>query len=338
MSSFQLADTETFAPEIGVVTNLAPDHLDRYPDVRSYYADKAKLFANARPGDLWVLNGEDRETLDLPGEAAGERYLFSYEVPAAAEGGAGMESTSARGIPSAFLRDGILTLRTSEGSTSEMGEVALIPREDLPLLGRHNVMNALAASLTARLAGAEAEGIRRGLRSFRALPHRLQQVAHRGGVIWVNDSKATNVAATESALRSLEGTIVLLLGGKDKGEDFRPLGRALHGRVRAAVLYGEAAARLELEVGEGIREGRGEDLPRDLRESPATLRTPVAEAGPALVRSDGGFDSAVSTAEKLARAGDLLLLSPACSSFDEFDGYESRGRRFTELAARSVVA
>jgi UDP-N-acetylmuramoylalanine--D-glutamate ligase len=104
------------------------------------------------------------------------------------------------------------------------------------------------------------------------------------------------------------------------------------------VLYGEAAARLELEVGEGIREGRGEDLPRDLRESPATLRTPVAEAGPALVRSDGGFDSAVSTAEKLARAGDLLLLSPACSSFDEFDGYESRGRRFTELAARSVVA
>jgi len=325
MSSFQLADTETFAPQIGVLTNLAPDHLDRYSDVGSYFADKAKLFANARPSDLWVLNGEDSEALRLPGSAAGKRYLFCYDTPsdAASRTSAGNETSA--GVPSAFLRDGVLTLRVG-------AEEALIPREELPLLGRHNVMNALAASLTARLAGAGVDGIREGLRSFRALPHRLQKVGNRGGIVWVNDSKATNVAATESALRSLDGTIVLLLGGKDKGEDFRPLGRALHGTVRAAVLYGEAAARLESEVGEGLREGaRG-----DLSDAPAGLEPPSV-APPTLVRVHGGFTAAVAAAEELARPGDLLLLSPACSSFDEFDGYESRGQRFTELANQGAT-
>jgi UDP-N-acetylmuramoylalanine--D-glutamate ligase len=200
----------------------------------------------------------------------------------------------------------------------EGGEEALIPRDELPLLGRHNVMNALAASLSARLAGAELEGIRKGLRTFRALPHRLQKVGDRGGVLWVNDSKATNVAATESALRSLNGPIVLLLGGKDKGEEFTPLGRSLPGKVRSAVLYGAAAGRLEAEVQAGLRNA---------------LSTGTGSEAPTLRRVDGGFDAAVAAAEEMAHPGDLLLLSPACSSFDEFDGYESRGRRFAELAA-----
>jgi UDP-N-acetylmuramoylalanine--D-glutamate ligase len=331
MSSFQLADTETFAPQIGVLTNLAPDHLDRYSDVGSYFADKAKLFANARPSDLWVLNGEDPEALRLPGNAAGKRHLFCYDAPSAPAGSTTVGSGAASRVPSAFLRNEILTLRVEEGSDPGAGEEALIPRDDLPLLGRHNVMNALAASLAARLAGAGVEGIREGLRSFRALPHRLEKVGDRSGVIWVNDSKATNVAATESALRSLDGKIVLLLGGKDKGEDFRPLGRALHGRVRTAVLFGEAAARLEVEVGEGLREGT-----RAGRSDPSNLDISAALT-PSLVRVDDGFDVAVATAEAMASAGDLLLLSPACSSFDEFDGYESRGRRFSELAHQGAM-
>jgi UDP-N-acetylmuramoylalanine--D-glutamate ligase len=193
-------------------------------------------------------------------------------------------------------------------------------------------MNALAASLAARLAGAGVEGIREVLRSFRALPHRLEKVGTRGGVTWVNDSKATNVAATESALHSLDGTMVLLLGGKDKGEDFRPLGRALHGRVRTVVLYGEAAARLEAELGEGLRErGHTGRIDGDsILDSPGIVT-------PTLVRVDGGFTAAVAVAEAEATSGDLLLLSPACSSFDEFDGYESRGRRFSELAHKGAV-
>jgi UDP-N-acetylmuramoylalanine--D-glutamate ligase len=214
-------------------------------------------------------------------------------------------------------------------------EESILNKDELPLLGRHNVMNALAASLTARLAGAGIEGIRRGLRSFRALPHRLEKVGEHDGISWVNDSKATNVAATESALRSLDGTIVLLLGGKDKGEDFRPLGRALHGKVRSAVVYGAAAERLEAEVGEGLREGlltalREDDRARD--HSDHSSRDKMTIASPTLVRVDGGFDAAVAAAASLAYSGDLLLLSPACSSYDEFDGYESRGRRFAELS------
>jgi UDP-N-acetylmuramoylalanine--D-glutamate ligase len=206
----------------------------------------------------------------------------------------------------------MLTLSVGGTETGTGGEEApLLLRDELPLLGRHNVMNALAASLTARLAGAEPDGIRDGLRSFRPLPHRLEPILERGGVLWVNDSKATNVAAALSAIRSLERTVVLLLGGKDKGEDFRPLARALPGKARAAVLYGASSSRL-------ARELSGE-----------LAGTPGA---PVVLQVEGGLGEAVALAGSIAEAGDAVLLSPACSSFDEFTGYEARGARFTEAA------
>jgi UDP-N-acetylmuramoylalanine--D-glutamate ligase len=282
MSSYQLAGIERFRPDIGVVTNLSPDHLDRYGSVEAYYADKARLFSNADDASRWILPAGDREVAALAGDAPGARHHFGL---AASEG------------TQAFVRDGHLTLRVD-------GDEELVAVTDLPLLGRHNQLDALAASLAARVAGADAEGIGRGLRTARPLPHRLQPVAEGRGVLWVNDSKATNVAATRSALESLSRPVVLLLGGKDKGEDFGTLAPALPGRVRAIVAFGAAAARIASAL-QGL--------------VPLTVER-------------GSMAEVVAAAGARAVEGDIVLLSPACSSFDMFENYEDRGRRFAALA------
>lgn len=285
VSSFQLAGTRRFAPAIGVVTNLSPDHLDRYPSVEAYYADKAKMFANAAPSSCWVLNADDPEVLRLPGAASGRRCHFARERECGTE-------------DAAFVRDGRLTLRLA-GT-----EHALARAQELPLLGAHNVANALAALLASALASVPPERIADGLRSFRALAHRLEPVAERDGVLWINDSKATNVQAARAGIASMTCPAVVLLGGKHKGEPYGELVPVLREHARAVVAYG--AARREIEA----------DLAPDV---------PV-------VRVDGSFEDVVVAAERLARPGDAILLSPACSSFDMFANYEERGRRFAELA------
>jgi UDP-N-acetylmuramoylalanine--D-glutamate ligase len=284
VSSFQLADIEEFSPAIGVVTNLAPDHLDRYPTLDAYYGDKARLFETATSKSTWVLNGDAPEVEALAGEASGRRVWFGYQD------GPGFN---------AFLKNGELVLKDSEGR-----EEALLPAHDLPTLGRHNTLNALAASLTASLAGAAPESMAQALRSFSPLPHRLEMVGSEGGLRWVNDSKATNVAATVGALNSLEGPLVVLLGGKDKGEELAPLRHALHSGVRAAVVFGEARDRM----------------------------ASVLQGAVPLSVVEGSFEDAVDQARDLAERGDDLLLSPASSSFDMFENYVARGLRFSALA------
>jgi UDP-N-acetylmuramoylalanine--D-glutamate ligase len=284
MSSFQLADTVRFRPDIGVVTNLSPDHLDRYGSVAAYYADKARLFVNADAASRWVLPADDDAVRALAGDAPGSRYHFGFDAGESVD---------------AWLDDGWLALRTPGGAAER-----LVPSTDLPLLGRHNRLNALAAALTAHVAGASADGIARGLRTARPLPHRLEPVAEERGILWVNDSKATNVAATRSALESLSRPVILLLGGKDKGEDFGQLAPALTGRVRHVLAFGAAGPRIAREL-----EGS----------APLTLLS-------------GGLDEVVREASVRSREGDIVLLSPACSSFDMFENYEDRGRRFAALA------
>ncbi|MBT8404113.1 MAG: UDP-N-acetylmuramoyl-L-alanine--D-glutamate ligase [Gemmatimonadetes bacterium] len=283
VSSFQLADIDTFAPAIGVLTNLAPDHLDRYPAVEAYYADKARLFDNARRDSRWVL-GDQPEVDALVGDRPGRRYVFS--------------TRRSEGVH-AFVRDGVLTLNV------DGRQEPLLPREKLPLLGAHNAANALAAALTARLAGVEPEALAEGLATARALPHRMAPVGTREGVLWVNDSKATNVAATVSAVVSADRPVVLLLGGTDKGEDLAPLADVLPGPTRAVVCYGAAGGRFA---------GRLTEVP-----GVRILEAP-------------DFAAAVERGAAVAEPGDLLLLSPAASSFDEFADYEARGRRFGVLA------
>ncbi|RMH14756.1 MAG: UDP-N-acetylmuramoyl-L-alanine--D-glutamate ligase [Gemmatimonadetes bacterium] len=283
LSSFQLADVETLRPDIGVLTSLAPDHLDRYPDVEAYYRDKARLFANADEGSRWVLPADVPEIERLSEGVPGRRCVFAAD--------ARPERDCA-----AWIEDGTLTLDVGAGPE------ALVDRHVLPLVGRHNLENALASALAARLAGAPARALARGLATAPALPHRMEPVGEVRGVRFLNDSKATNVAAAASAVRSLDTPLVVLLGGKDKHEDFAPLATALAGRVRLAVTFGQAGARLEAALADQVPVARVADL-----------------------------DAAVRQAVAAARPGDTVLLSPACSSFDAFASYEERGERFRAL-------
>jgi UDP-N-acetylmuramoylalanine--D-glutamate ligase len=299
MSSFQLHDTPGIAPAVGVVTNLSPDHLDRYASVDDYYADKALLFRNAGEESRWVLNGDDAETLALPsrlpsigarGHLAGETHLFSLE----------------RHDADAFYdreRDALVVL-----------EGVLLPRRELRLLGDHNVANALAASLAVMVADPahrtdEARAaLADGLRSFRALGHRLESVAEVGGVLWINDSKATNVSSTLVAVRGMTRPAVVLLGGRHKGEPYTALAEPLRRAARAVIAYGEAGSIIE----------------RD-------LAPPLAGAVP-VERMGSDFGEVMARARALARPGDAVLLSPACSSYDMFRNYEERGAAFRRLA------
>lgn len=287
-SSYQLGRVDTFGPRVGVVTNLSPDHLDRYPDVESYYADKAHLFDNATPESTWVLNGEDAAAAALAGDAAGSRWFFRVaSTPAPGEDGAWVDA------------DGRLLLRM------QGRDEVLAHDSEVRLLGGHNRANALAAALAAFAVTGDAFALGDGLRSFPPLRHRLEPVAEVEGVLWVNDSKATNVASAVVAVESMTRPTVLLLGGRHKGESYAPLLPLLGHRVTAVVAFGEAAHRVEAELASG---GRVE-------------------------RVDGTFTDVVRRAAQLARPGDVVLLAPACASFDMFRDYEDRGRQFESLVA-----
>jgi len=260
--------------------------LDRYSSVEEYYADKAKLFASAHAGSRWVLNGDDRLVLDMTAGVAGEHHMFSVR------------------------READTFYDTTKDELVLLGD-PLVARKDLPLLGLHNVANALAASLAVAVADPSHATrksrlkIAAALKTFRALPHRLELVGEFAGVQWINDSKATNVGSTTVAIDGMERPTVLLLGGRHKGEAYTPLLNGIRRTVKKVIAYGEAAPLIE------------RDLARDV----------------ALEVSDGGFDEAVAAARAAAQAGDAILLSPACSSYDMFRNYEERGERFRALAA-----
>jgi UDP-N-acetylmuramoylalanine--D-glutamate ligase len=274
LSSFQLHDTPHLKPAIGMLLNLSPNHLDRYRTLEEYYGDKALLFRNADAGSVWIGNADDAAVQGMMAGVAGRQLGFSTRTRA----------------------DGWYD---REGGRLMLGERALLPRSELPLLGEHNVANALAAALAAREAGCAPEAMAAGLRTFRAIPHRVEPIREVNGVLWINDSKSTNVASTEVAVVALDRPFVLLLGGRHKGEPYTGLARAFGGRCRAVVAYGEA----------------GPLVVRDL-----SGRVPVETAG--------SFDDVIATARRLTRPGDAVLLSPACSSYDMFKNYEERGERF----------
>ncbi len=287
LSSFQLHDTPSINPNVGVITNLAPDHLDRYESVDDYYADKALLLRHATHTSRWVVNGDDPEVLAMvrPARGVQHRFAVSGRFADAFLGGEGKQWLIVRDEP-------------------------LMPRRELPLLGDHNVANALAAVLAVMTANPAHESLddrdrlANGLRGFHAPPHRLEPVAERDGVLWINDSKATNVAASLVAIESMTRPTVLLLGGRHKGEPYTALGNAVARHCRHVIAYGEAAPVIE----------------RDL-----AGRT-------ALERVDGGFAEVIARARELARRGDAILLAPACSSYDMFNNYEERGRAFAAAA------
>jgi UDP-N-acetylmuramoylalanine--D-glutamate ligase len=276
LSSFQLHDMPTVSPTVGVLTNLAPDHLDRYPNLDEYYRDKLRLFANGGPDSMWVTNADDptsRQWIDQP---RGRRRRFSVRNEA----------------------DGWLD-RASESLM--LGTSRVVPRNRFPLLGDHNVANALAASLAVHAVGVTVDDIARGLASAAPLAHRMEPIREVGGVLWVNDSKATNISSTEVALQAIDRPFVLLLGGRHKGESYRRLAPLLD-RCRAVVAYGEAGPLVEGDLGDAVELIRGTT-----------------------------FEQVVAAAAAVARPGDAVLLSPACSSYDMFRNYEERGATFRRL-------
>ncbi len=281
LSSFQLHDAPAFRPDIGVLTNLSPDHLDRYPDVASYYADKALLFRHADADSIWVQNADDAAVKDMMMGVRGLHRSVSVKDPADGWYDAGEH----------MLR---------------IGSAPLLARAALPLLGVHNVANALMAALTVEQAGIDLPLLAEGLRSFRALPHRLEPVGETGGVLWINDSKATNVASTTVAVQAMDRPFILLLGGRHKGETYRGLVPLLREHCRGVVAYGEA---------------------RDI------ILSDLADA--VAVTPAGDFPEVMAQAARLAQPGDAVLLSPACSSYDMFRNYEDRGETFRSLAGGS---
>ena len=257
-SSFQLHDSPEMAPTVGVLTNLSPDHIDRYGTVEAYYADKALLYRNAKPESRWVTNGDDPAALAMASEAQGTHETFSLVQRAAA----GFYDRKAqwlvvRGTP-------------------------LVRRGDLKLLGDHNVANVLAAALAVP-AVADREAMARALASFRPLHHRLEPVRELDGVLWINDSKATVLSAVEVALESVTRPVVLLLGGRPKIQSFAELAPFLK-RVRTVVAYGEAAPLIERDLAAAARVERVQG--RDFEAVLACARK-LAQAGDAVVLAPG---------------------------------------------------
>ncbi len=280
-SSFQLEDSDAFAPECAVFLNLAPDHLDRHADLESYLAAKLRVFANQGNDDVAVYNADEPALAGVDLGGCGRRVAFCRGAAPDCE------------------------VSVSEGTLFYDGE-PLIGVEELGLFGEHNVVNAMAAAAAALTMGLDRDAVQEGLRSFAGVAHRLEAVAEIDGVRFVNDSKATNVAAATVGLRAFEGGVHAILGGSEKDEPFGLLADPVRETCAACYLIGAAAGRL------------------------ATELAAVVEAGVELHRC-ADLEDAVRSAADDAKPGEVVLLSPACASFDAFENYERRGERFREI-------
>jgi UDP-N-acetylmuramoylalanine--D-glutamate ligase len=285
VSSFQLESTVEFHPNISVILNITPDHLDRHGSFENYALAKERIFAAQDKDDFTVLNADNTPAAEAATRSKATVYWFSIEHEV--EQGA-------------WLKNGFLVYRAARNAAIEQ----VMPLAGIPLKGAHNVENVLAAVVAARLAGVGAEAIRCGVENFRAVEHRLEYVATVNGVEYYNDSKATNVDATAKAIASFSSGIHLILGGKDKNSDYRQLAQLLRERVSAVYTIGSAAAKIE-----------------------SHLRGIVP------LYSCETLEKAVSAAAGAARPGEIVLLAPACSSFDQFENYEQRGRVFKQLVS-----
>jgi UDP-N-acetylmuramoylalanine--D-glutamate ligase len=295
VSSFQLESIRSFKPRIAAILNLSPDHLDRYHSMDEYAEAKLRIFANQGPGDTFVGNLDDPVIGEL---AEGEQ---ASRIPSRAL----WFGMSPRRMTTLYLRQERITYAPPTGDPRP---VEIMPVSEIPLQGRHNVSNVLAAILVGLAAGLDPEALRAAVREFEPLPHRLQVVTEIDGVAYIDDSKSTNPGSVVAALESFDRPIVLIAGGKSKRTDFRAMADAVRRHVKGVVLVGEAADEIQ------------------------------AAISPLQAVRAGSMEEAVDTARRLASPGDVVLLSPGCASFDMFASAEARGDAFARAVTESAAA
>jgi UDP-N-acetylmuramoylalanine--D-glutamate ligase len=281
VSSFQLETIQTFRPRVAAVLNLTVDHLDRHKTFEGYVDAKTRIFENQTEADIAILNADDPVASTLAQRTRANVVLFSRR------------RILSQGV---FCQDSWIVARLCDD------EERICPLDEILLRGQHNVENVLAAVACALWAGVAAERLRVAIAGFRGIEHRIEWVREIGGVAFYNDSKGTNVASTIKAIESFTEPIILIAGGRGKGQNFSPLADAAKGRVRHVILIGEDREKIDRALSPHVH---------------------VAWAA--------SMEEAVSRASVLARPGDVVLLSPACASFDMFDNFEHRGQVFKAL-------
>ena len=291
VSSFQLESIKNFSPKVAGIVNITPDHLDRYHSSKEYSNAKARIFENQKEDDFLVLNWDDPETIRVKSE----KLKVKSEKPRI------FYFSRKKEVEGVYLKDGIVYCDLPP-ITGTVPTVPLIRADEIRIKGVHNLENAMAASAMALLAECPIEAVIDSLREFTGLEHRLEFVRELNGVKYFNDSKGTNVGAVIKSLESFQNSIILIAGGRDKAGDFSLLRQLVRERVKVIVLIGEAIEKIKRTLGDITETVRA----KDLRE-------------------------AVSISRRMAAKGDVVLLSPACASFDMFINFEDRGRQFKKI-------
>lgn len=287
VSSFQLDHIETFRPRVSMILNITPDHLNRYQNKFKYYvASKMRIIRNQLPSDFLIYNFDDpvlKEQIGVIGVKPEGPARIPFSLTETLETGA-------------FLRDDQIVIRLNGQ------EEVLLHKDEVSLRGRHNLANSMAVALAGHLNGIDAQHIRKSLKTFEGVEHRLEQVRILNGVTYINDSKATNVNAVWYALQGIKAPVVLILGGQDKGNNYRELTDQVKKKVHSMIAIGEARA---------------------------AIREQISRDALYFFEADS-MKEAVQIAFRQARKGEVVLLSPACASFDMFQNYEHRGQVFKE--------
>ena len=286
ISSFQLECIKNFKPHISVLLNLTEDHLDRYPSFEDYISAKTRIFLNQAGTDIAVLNFDDHRVKELADKIHAEPFFFSTKTE----------------LKTGAYYNG--KLRFSHGNSHK----ASISMSGVMLQGDHNRENLLAAVSVCLLCKLPEENISKAITTFSGLPHRMEFVAKAGNITFINDSKGTNVGACVKSLSSIEGPVILVAGGKDKGGSYTPLKKIVRDKVKALILIGEAKQRMQEEFGSEVPSYSSDTL-----------------------------ESAVKLALSKTTSGDTVLFSPACSSFDMFKNYEQRGESFKKIVRNLII-
>jgi len=278
ISSFQMEFIIHFKPFISIFLNITPDHLNRYKSMKEYISAKMNMWSNQTKEDFIVYNANDKILVEEIAESTSRKIAFGLNYH-----------------PEAIFQPNKTKIYNEKSTT-------LIEMDEISLPGKHNLSNALAASTAAHLIGISNNKICSVLSTFSGVPHRLEKVAEINNVTYINDSKATNLDAVSVAVQSFSQPIILLLGGVDKGGDFRSLLPHTHKYLKTVIAFGQAKELILQAFGDAVRSTSAIDL-----------------------------NKALTLAQNYSQPGDIILLSPGCASFDQFDNFEHRGDHFRDL-------